>query len=245
VLPLIVSLHVQAGAETVSVTVDGQTRSAVVFAPVAAAAHPPVVFAFHGHFGASSQAARSFRIQDAWPQAVVVYPQGLPTKAALVDPEGKGSGWDVSAEESNRDIRFVDALYKLVMTKYSGDSARVYAMGHSNGSFFMYTLWAIRPNLFAAFGSAEAAGANRFNLAPKPVFITIGSEDRIVPPALQRRSLNAVFQVERSQSSGQPYGEKGTLYEGLSPVVVWNYPGSHAFPQDCVPSMINFFQNAH
>jgi len=183
-------------------------------------------------------------MQDAWPEAVVVYPQGLPTKSALVDPQGQFPGWMVDANDQNPDVRFFDALYTRVMKKVNGDPKRVFAMGHSNGGFFMYTLWAMRPDKFAAFGSAEAAGAGRFSLTPKPIFITIGSQDNIVPPALQRRSLNYVFKADGSSPTGERFGEKGTLYNGTAPVVVWNYDGTHTFPRDSVPSMVKFFQRS-
>jgi len=242
VIVLLASILIQTEVETISVTVDGQERTALLFRPARASAHPPVVFAFHGHGGNPRQASRSFDIQGAWPDAAVVYPQGLPTRSAIIDPQGRFPGWDVGAEDSNKDIRFFDALYAKAMKLVAGNPKRVYAMGHSNGGYFMYTLWAMRPNLFAAFGSAEAGGAGRFNLSPKPIFITIGSQDKIVPPALQKRSLDFVQRVDQSASNGIPYGEKGTLYKGTAPVVVWNYPGTHAFPRDCVPSMIKFFQ---
>jgi hypothetical protein len=96
--------------------------------------------------------------------------------------------------------------------------------------------------VFAGFGSAEAGGAGRFTLTPKPIFITIGSHDQIVQPALQKRSLNYVFAADKCTTAGNPYGEKGTKYDGAAPVVVWNYDGTHTFPKDCVPSMIRFFK---
>src|SRR5262245_9169619 len=46
----------------------------------------PVVFAFHGHGGSARGAAEMFRFQDEWPEALVVYMEGLPTPGRLSDP---------------------------------------------------------------------------------------------------------------------------------------------------------------
>lgn len=73
--------------ERVEWTVDGTRREAL--AAVGSAEAPPLVFVFHGHGGTMRQAARSFALEKQWPEAVVVYPQGLPTPGRLSDPEGR------------------------------------------------------------------------------------------------------------------------------------------------------------
>jgi polyhydroxybutyrate depolymerase len=228
--------------DTISVTVDGVNRTALVYQPSGTAPNPPVVFGYHGHGGNARNASRSFDLQSAWPEALVVYPQGVPTKSR-VDPSGALNGWSADTTEANPDIKFFDALFSKVMADYHGDSHRVFAMGHSNGGLFMYILWSLRAGKFAAFGSCEGAGALTVTLTPKPFFITIGDEDKIVSPALQHRSLNAVFKVNGSASSGTPFGDKGTLYKGAQPVVYWAYHGGHTFPADSVPTMMRFFQS--
>jgi len=233
----------QLNQQSVTLKIDGVERTALVFAPSVPSSHPPVVFAFHGHMGTSRQASRSFEIQKEWPNAVVVYPQGLPTPSPLVDRQGRFPGWALEAEETNRDIRFFDGLFRDVMRTYHGDPKRVFAMGHSNGGAFVYTLWAMRGDLFAGFGSAEAAGARRYKLQPKPIFVTIGSRDAIVRPAVQHLSFNDVLMVNHGSTSGSPFGPKGTEFTGKVPTVLWQYDGGHAFPRDSVPSMVAFFKS--
>lgn len=89
-------------------TADRVVRQALVYAPGrATGGASPVVFAFHGHGGTMVQAARSFRLHTLWPEAVVVYPQGLPTVGALTDPEGKRPGWQRSpGDYGDRDLKF-------------------------------------------------------------------------------------------------------------------------------------------
>jgi len=239
----LLAASLQLRPETVALKIDGVERTALIFAPTVPSAHPPIVFAFHGHMGNSRQASQSYQIQKEWPEAVVVYPQGLPTPIPLIDPQGRYPGWDMEGVETNRDIRFFDGLYREVMRRYKADSKHVFAMGHSNGGGFIYTLWATRPDKFAGFASAEAAGARRFTLQPKPIFVTIGSQDKIVPPALQHRSFDIVLKVNQAGASTTPFGLKGALYKGKTPAVLWQYEGGHAFPRDSVPSMVAFFKS--
>ncbi len=66
-------------------TVDGVTRTALVYVPpTAKTSLTPVVFVFHGHGGNAQEVARSFHIEKEWPQAISVYMQGLPTPGQMV-----------------------------------------------------------------------------------------------------------------------------------------------------------------
>jgi len=74
-------------------TVDGVKREALIYAPAdAKTTASPVVFAFHGHGGNMNQAAKKFNFQKLWPEAIVVYMQGLDTPAR--SPTRKASGPD-------------------------------------------------------------------------------------------------------------------------------------------------------
>ena len=80
--------------------VDGLQREALVFVPqnIDASSKPaPVVFGFHGHGGSAMNAVRSFHFHTLWPEAIVVYMQGIPTPGRLTDPDGKRNGWQHGA----------------------------------------------------------------------------------------------------------------------------------------------------
>src|SRR5947199_9757641 len=102
-------------------TVDGVEREALVFLPSASSkSKSPVIFAFHGHGGNMHFAARGMAFQNAWPDAIVVYPEGLPTPGMVLDREGKKAGWqDYAGQENNRDLKFVDEMLKSLREKYS------------------------------------------------------------------------------------------------------------------------------
>src|SRR5688572_30132023 len=60
--------------------VDGVQRKAAVFVPKSAKQTPsPLILAFHGRGGDARKAAESMRYHLHWPEAIVVYPQGLNT----------------------------------------------------------------------------------------------------------------------------------------------------------------------
>src|SRR5437868_3363251 len=81
-------------AQQIRWTVDGVQRKALIFPPSkpSKAATAPVVFVFHPHGGTMQAAAAEMRIQDLWPEATVVYMQGLRTRI-YVDPLGLEPGW--------------------------------------------------------------------------------------------------------------------------------------------------------
>jgi polyhydroxybutyrate depolymerase len=140
--------------------VDGVLREALVHAPASAKTNrSPVVFAFHGHGGTMRSAARTFGFHRQWPEAIVVYMQGLNTPGRLTDPEGRKPGWQHGAgEQGDRDLKFFDAVLASLKRDYRVDEKRIYASGHSNGGGFTYLLWAMRGEHFAAFAPSASVG---------------------------------------------------------------------------------------
>jgi poly(3-hydroxybutyrate) depolymerase len=106
--------------------VAGVERSAIVHAPSSAAnSKTPVVFAFHG-FGDTNENFQGVGLEAAWPQAIVVYPQGLPrTRGGSALP-----GWQTEKRaDGDRDLQFVDTALASLREKFKVDDARIYATG--------------------------------------------------------------------------------------------------------------------
>lgn len=121
---------------TIEVEVNGVHRTALVYAPnTIGRGKVTVVFGYHGHGGNSRFAANHFLWQDNWPEALVIYPQGVPTKS-WVDPQGLKSGWEVRPGEDNVDVQFFNKLLAKALGEMNGDPNHVYVMGHSNGGYF-------------------------------------------------------------------------------------------------------------
>lgn len=167
--------------------VDGATREALVYVPDLAKTNAtPIVFAFHGHGGTAERVARAWDYQQLWPQAIVVYMQGLNTPGQLTDPEGDRAGWQAKVGDQNdRDLKFFDTVLASLEKEYHVDKNRIYATGHSNGGGFTYLLWQARPNVFAAFAPSAAVSrplvVDNPGFVPKPVFVIAGEKDTVLP----------------------------------------------------------------
>jgi len=229
-------------------TVDGIVREALVWAPPQARTNAvPVVFAFHGHGGSMQNAARMFGFHTRWPEAIVVYMQGLNTPGELTDPEGKKPGWQAGAgEQGDRDLRFFDAVLASLRQDYKVDARRIYATGHSNGGGFTCLLWSARGETFAAFAPSAAASARLLpRLKPKPVLQVAGEKDTLVKFEWQQRTMAALRRLNQC-GPGQPWeGEKGcTLYPSKlgQPVVTFIHPGAHTFPAAAPAIIVKFFK---
>lgn len=232
-------------------TIDGVTRQALVSAPASAATHPaPLIFAFHGHGGSMQNAARSFRMHAVWPEAVVVYMQGLPTPGQLTDPEGKRTGWQKNAaDQGGRDLNFFDAVLSRLQKEYQIDPKRIYATGHSNGGAFTYLLWAERGDLFAAVAPSGALSVPALpGLKPKPLLHLAGETDPLVKFAWQQKMIQTVHKLNGCAESGRPWVSAGdltgTLYPSATgtPLVTLIHPGGHHFPAEAPELIVRFFK---
>lgn len=242
-LVTVLSAGILSAPETKTYVVDGVERTALIYAPAKESAHPPVVFGFHGHGGNMRQAARSFRIHEIWPEAVVVYMNGLPTPTPN-DLAGKRNGWQVAAGlQGNRDFKFFDAVYADIATRFKPNLKAVFSMGHSNGGRFTYLLWAERANLFRAFGPSGSP-ATRLKLAPKPLFHVVGETDPLVSPENQKATIEMVKQNNGCTADGKPFGHNTTRFKGKNgnDVIAYVHGGGHGYPNDASEQMVKFFK---
>lgn len=232
--------------QRLELTVDGVAREALVYVPPGAKiTNTPVVFVFHGHGGNARQAARSFAIEQHWPEAICVYMQGLPTPGAITDPEGKKAGWQGRAGgQGDRDLKFFDAVLARLKQDYKVDEKRVYTTGHSNGGAFTYLLWAERGDLFAAVAPSSSSLPVARKLKPKPAMHLAGEKDPLVKFEWQRAMMDAVRRVNGCESDGKPWAGHCTLYPSKSgtPVVTFIHAGGHEFDRAAPALIVKFFQ---
>jgi poly(3-hydroxybutyrate) depolymerase len=133
----------------------------------------PVVFSFHP-FGMNAQYMQSRApIGRAWPEAFVLYPEGL--------PRGAGSGgpaWqNRPAELGDRDLAFFDAMLAWLESRGCIDRRRVFVLGYSNGAGLAHLLACARAEVIA--GTAIAAG--RLSCMPStamPIVLSHGVRDQ-------------------------------------------------------------------
>lgn len=240
------SLSSAAEPKRVSVKVGDIQRDALVFVPTKDTEEPaPVVFGFHGHGGNALQASRSFRYQELWSEALVVYMQGLPTPGQLTDPEGKRNGWQKAVGDQNdRDLKFFDVLLAQLRKDHKIDDRRIYATGHSNGGGFTYLLWSARPEKFAAFAPSAAVARYIPTLKPKPALHVAGETDPLVKYQWQKAAMEAVRIVNGGTDKGEPWAPQCTLYPSKNgaPFVTLIHPGDHKYLQEASPLIVKFFK---
>jgi polyhydroxybutyrate depolymerase len=237
--------------ERLTWTVDGVTREALVHLPATIpAGGAPLVFAFHGHGGSMAQAARSFPIHEKWPDAIVVYPQGLPTVGQLTDKAGDRAGWQGRAgTEGDRDLKFFDVMLAGLRERHRIDPKRIYASGHSNGGGFTCLLWAERGDVFAALAPSSALlgrGGGWQKLKPKPLLHVASPQDELVKFAWQQRMLDHVLKLNGC-GAFKPDAMGYTAYPSKSghDVAVYLHTGGHKYPGDVAPELIVKFFQAH
>ncbi|MGE3176815.1 MAG: PHB depolymerase family esterase [Vicinamibacterales bacterium] len=228
-----------AAAEIQTWQVDGDARQAIVFAPETARTTPaPLVLSFHG-FGDGMENFQHTGLHRAWPEAIVVYFQGLPTR-------GGWPGWQVErGQYGDRDLKLVDAAVAALRAQFRVDDRRIYATGFSNGGGFTYLLWAERPRLFAAF--APVAGRLAASVAPsvpKPLMHVAGRRDAVVRFSDQQAAFETAARVNGGVEDRRPCGEGCTEYRArpATPVVVWIHEGAHTYPGETSDRIAGFFR---
>ena len=222
---LLANAALAATLNTVEWTVDGVARKALVHFPTVTNG-APVVVAFHGHGGTMNVAARKFRLHELWTEAVVVYPQGLPTKTPR-DPEGTRAGWLMLPGSSNKDLKFFDTMIETARRDWHIDTNRVFVTGHSNGGGFTYLLWGARGEKLAAVAPVAASGAQFLRGArPCPLLHIAGRNDPIVDFKNQERAVEAARGINSTNA----------------PVEFVVHNGGHGYPDDAPRNTVTFFQ---
>lgn len=228
-----------------SVTVDGIERTALVYPGEHAGTTPsPVVLAFHG-FGSSAVSMARTLLHEAYPEATVVYPEGLKIHSDRLGRDA--AAWQAApGRDHDRDIHFVEALLAELHATVRVDDRRIYVTGLSNGALFTYCLLVMRPKLFAAF--AGVAGAVEFVSdahVPRPVLLIQGKDDHVVKPeaAAHTRDL-----LRKLNGCGETTIEWRPAYYSYSPCttgqpVIWRlHSGGHTWPREATRHVVQFFQ---
>jgi len=236
--------HATASAESKMIgwTIDGVKREAIVYPPAAKSpgGKAPLVFSFHGH-GDDMQNFQNVDLQGAWPEAIVVYFQGLPTSRSNEPPL---PGWQVqTGTYGDRDLKLVDAALASLRQQYKVDDTRIYATGFSNGANFTYLLWAERPNVFAAYAPV-AALLRATPKTPRPILHIAGTRDNTIRFDSQKETIEMARKINGATGAGEACGIGCTLYNPSTgePVMTWIHQAGHAYPEGTSERIVKFFR---
>jgi len=256
-LAISIAASSSAGAQTTKTwTVDGFKREALVFAPAPTTisdVRHPLVFAFHGHGGNMQGTSQLMHIQTLWPEAIVVYPQGL-ISPRFTDPPGNESGWQYEANQArgnvgNRDLDFFDAMVAKMKQTYAVDEKRIYTTGFSSGGIFSYLLWAERSKTIAAIGEVAGRLWDTERLTqPRPILVIAGQQDHTDDFPVQVQSIKKARQADSANGAPQPCGQNNCEFFASTtqtPVKTFIHPGAHVYPPWAPDEIVKFFKNHH
>lgn len=234
--------------DSITLSVEGAKRDALIYLPANNdAATAPVIFVYHGHGGNMNASADRFHLETYWPEAIVVYPQGLNTPTAS-DPEGKKPGWQrFVGDQGDRDIKFFDALVEYLKQNYAVEAKRMFAAGFSNGGRMAYMLLAGRGESLAAVASVAGVLYVKDDfkmLQPKPIFHAAGKKDDTIKYATQKETIEYFLKLNKCKANGKKINEYLTEYPSASdnPVMTYVHNGGHEIPGDSLPYIIEFFK---
>lgn len=227
--------------------VEGVERKALFFWPIVKSKNIPVVFIFHGHGGNARWASRNIRFHECFPEALVIYPEGIPgVKNSRVDQEGRYNGWQMNPGDLNdRDVKFFDSLYAKLEKDPSIDLKRIYAVGHSNGSRFVNVLWKSRGKHWAALITVAGPGGLWMKEAQqKPVWISFGKNDKIVPFYLQKKASELYLKLFKINPLYAKKEKEITYYQEVTKpeMVIEIRNAGHEFPESSIPQMVEFLK---
>jgi poly(3-hydroxybutyrate) depolymerase len=177
-------------AETMQLSVDGQSRSYLLERP-AARAPSPTLIVLHGATDTAEAVARRTGLAQLGPQNgfVVVFPQSRGTMWNRFPP-GRESPQAIELYRQYggppNDIGFIKALAADLVRRGIADRARIYLAGLSNGGLMALNMFCYESATFAGIGLITAAMAERTGeeckpAKPLPVVMVSGTADGVVP----------------------------------------------------------------
>ena len=190
--------------------------------------------------------AAPFLIETVWPQAVVVYPQGLPSPSKA-DPNIMKTRWqEEHGEMGDRDIKFFDHMLTKLSGQYHVDANRVYSVGFSSGAGFTYVLWSQRQAKIAAVAIVAGVLADADKpLSPLAAFVAAGKQDTTNPFQDQVGYIQYDKTVNGVALNAQVPLQNGVrhFHGSNADLAVMIHDGGHLYPQGASQKFVTFFQN--
>ena len=216
-------------------TADGE-RTALVHRPPSAGPGSPLVVVLHG----ARDSAAKIRAESGWDRLadregfVVAYPEGLDATW------NAGTCCGRAQERGVDDVAFLDALVGTLRDSDGIDTARVGAVGFSNGAMMTYAWACARPGRLTGIG--PVAGALLVDCpAPGPVSVVAlhGTADEVVPiqggpsAAGVEPGLDASLAPFLAGCAADPE----VVTEGAAAVSTWTCDGGRTVVRDVITGL--------
>lgn len=241
-------IQLEGSIAPMSWTVNEKKRTALVYMPQKALSKKsPLVFVWHGHRGSSEKFLKKCSVHKYWPEAIVVYPQGLNTRTPY-DRNGQHTGWQHSiGDYSDRDVAFFDAMYKHFSELDIIDSKRVHCAGSSNGGSFTYVLLQMRPNIFASVAPAITNHVGIENdqpidFPPVPILHFTGKKEWSF--SMQKELIEKIIESRDAKLVDNWEGRSGVRYykSTKGDLIWWVHRKNHTWRYVDTRPMVKFFK---
>jgi len=233
-----------AGAvDALDLDVNGVHRTARVYPGALADREPsPLVIVFHGLADSAWNFAYIVGFHDQWPEATVVYPEGLPR----ADRNGSRGWHGFRDNDENDDLAFTDALLDVVSDRYRVDPTRVYVTGFSNGGHMTFNLLMDRPCRFAAFAPVGALAEYVADAAtPRPTLYLFGREEPREYSEAWQKTVVALAKANHATGEKREWGPGLTEFvpgPGGATTIYGLYGAGHVWPSSGNEIIVRFFR---
>ena len=193
-----------------------------------------------------TSAQSMYNIESLWPEAVVIYPQGLPSPPPE-DPSGAlKPGWQtVPGQSGDRDLKLFDAILARMSGKYHVDPKQVYSVGFSGSAIMTYVLWSQRHAKLAAGAIAEGRllDANK-PLQPMAAFVAAGKNDTTCSFQDQVQYIRYDRTVDGVAPNATPTVQAGVRYfhGSNADLAVLIFNGGHQYAPGMSQKVVPFFK---
>lgn len=236
--------------DVIKISVDGVQREFSLYVPeISTQEKMPIVFVFHGYGQEVAEAMNKFKLDQYWPEALIVYPKGLNTSIQKMNSEGINTGWQTYiGDQKDRDIRLFDEIVIYLNSKYSVNEKKIYVTGFSNGAAFTYVIAAARGGKIAAIAPiAGTLGSNKDRKILKeiPVFHVAGKQDEIVKFNSQKEMIEFIKKTNKCTDDGIIINKNVKEYVSTINMPLWTfiYDGEHKIPKDAIPFIVEFLKS--
>ncbi|MDZ4773855.1 MAG: PHB depolymerase family esterase [Planctomycetota bacterium] len=202
---------------TISLTIDGTERRALVHVPSGADATAtlPLVLMLHGAGGTAEMALveTAFVARSDAHQFIVAFPEatrpdaGKPAAFGSNDPTwNDGSGRFHSGQRNVADVEFIARLLDEIESRYSVDRSRIFVAGFSNGASMAFRIGIELSDRIAAVAPVAGALWIREPKCARPVsllYIT-GTADSLNPMEGGVPNPARSFRFERVSDTAKP-----------------------------------------
>ena len=173
-----------------NITVDGKSRSMLVYAPSGIEKNRPLIIQMHG----MNQDAPYQKNAAKWESIADT------ARFVVVFPNGENKAWDISG---NKDLNFIKAIINEMYSKYGIDKNRVYVSGFSMGGMMSYHVANKMGDQIAAIAPVSGGGGVNSPKRAMPIMHTHGTSDDVVNYNSTVNTLKGWVSAQKCSSSSK------------------------------------------